>query len=137
MMLVKFSDLSQSDRSNWVMWQVRIHVPDLGGTGVWPGKNGFHKKYKNLDNIVVYLIASIKSKWKNKQMKIWIAGYGYVFFTYVLEGNHQWNSWIFKMTDYLKGSIVKFKLNFEKALENKRESVWWWQISSKTLFFLG
>ena len=24
--------------------------------------------------------------------------------------------------------IVKFKLNFEKALENKRESVWWWQI---------
>ena len=25
------------------------------------------------------------------------------------------------MIDYLKGSIVKFKLNFEKALENKRE----------------
>ena len=23
------------------------------------------------------------------------------------------------MTDYLKGSIVKFKLNFDKALENK------------------
>ena len=37
------------------------------------------------------------------------------------------------MVDYLKGSIVKFKLNFEKAaLENKRESIWWWQISSKT-----
>ena len=36
-----------------------------------------------------------------------------------------------------KGSIVKFKLNFEKALENKRESVWWWQISSKTLVCLG
>ena len=55
-----------------------------------------------------------------------------VFFIYVLEGNLQWNSWIFKMIYYLKGSIVKFKLNFEEALENKRESVWWWQISSKT-----
>ena len=43
----------------------RIHVPDLGGTG----KNGFRKKYKNLDNIAVYLIASLKSKWKNKQIK--------------------------------------------------------------------
>ena len=29
------------------------------------------------------------------------------------------------MIDYLKGSIVDFKLNFEKALENKHESVWW------------
>ena len=48
------------------------------------------------------------------------------FFIYVLEGNLQWNSWIFKVIDYLKGSIVKFKLNFEKALENKCESVWWW-----------
>ena len=36
------------------------------------------------------------------------------------------------MVDYLKGSIIKFKFNFEKALENKRESIWWWQISSKT-----
>ena len=42
----------------------RIHVLDLGGTDVWPGKNGFHKKCKNLDNIAVYLIASLKSKWK-------------------------------------------------------------------------
>ena len=33
--------------------------------------------------------------------------------------------------------IVKFKPNFEKTLENKRESVWWWQISSKTLVCLG
>ena len=41
------------------------------------------------------------------------------------------------MIDYLKGSIVKFKLNFEKALENKYESVRWWQISSKTLVYLG
>ena len=39
------------------------------------------------------------------------------------------------MSDYSKGSIVKFKLNFEKALENKCESVWW-QISSKTLVCL-
>ena len=41
------------------------------------------------------------------------------------------------MINYLKGSIVKFKLNFEKAVENKCESVWWWQISSKTLVCLG
>ena len=40
------------------------------------------------------------------------------------------------MIDYLKGSIVKFNLNFEKALENKRESIWWWRISSKTLVCL-
>ena len=59
-----------------------------------------------------------------------------MFFIYVLEGNFQWDSWIFKMIDYLKDSIVKFKLNFEKALENKCESVWWWQISSKTLVCL-
>ena len=59
------------------------------------------------------------------------------FFIYVLENNLQWNSWIFKTIDYLKGSIVRFKLNFEKALENKCESVWWWQISRKTLVCLG
>ena len=41
------------------------------------------------------------------------------------------------MIDYLKGSIVKFKLNFEKALEKKRESVWSWQIWSKTLVCWG
>ena len=40
------------------------------------------------------------------------------------------------MVDYLKVSIVKFKLNFEKALENKRESISWWQKSSKTLVCL-
>ena len=60
-----------------------------------------------------------------------------VFFIFVLEGNRQWNSWIYKMIDYFKCSIVKFKLNFEKALENKSESVWWWQISSKSLICLG
>ena len=57
-------------------------------------------------------------------------------FIYVLEGNLPWNSWIFKMIDDLKSSIVMFRLNFEKALENKRESIEWWQISSKTLVCL-
>ena len=93
--------------------------------------------YKNLDNIAVYLIASLKSKWKNKQIKKlnnWIRQF---LFIYVLEGNLQWNVTIFKMIDYLKGSIVKFELNFENALENKCESVWWCQISSKTLMCLG
>ena len=47
-----------------------------------------------------------------------------VFFIYVLEGNLQWDSWIFKMINYLKGSIVNFNLNIEKTLENKCESVW-------------
>ena len=56
----------------------------------------------------------------------------FVFLIYVLAGNRQWNRWICKMIDYLKGSIVKFILNFEKALENKCESKWWSQISSKT-----
>ena len=41
----------------WVGW-----VSDLG-------KNGFHKKCKNLHNITVHLIASLQSKWKNKQIK--------------------------------------------------------------------
>ena len=41
------------------------------------------------------------------------------------------------MFDDLIGSIVKFKLNFEKALENKCESAWWWQVSSKTLVCWG
>ena len=34
-----------------------------------PGKKGFRKKCKNLDNIAVPLIGSLKSKWKNKQIK--------------------------------------------------------------------
>ena len=41
------------------------------------------------------------------------------------------------MIGYLKGSIVKFKLNFEKDLENKHESAWWWLMYSKTLVCLG
>ena len=59
-----------------------------------------------------------------------------IVFSYVLEANLQWNKWICKMIGYLKGSIVKFNLNFEKALENKCESIWWWRISSKTLVCL-
>ena len=43
------------------------------------------------------------------------------FFIYVLEGNLQWN--ICNMINYLKDSIVKFKLNFENALESKHESI--------------
>ena len=42
---------------------------------------------------------------------------------YILEGNLQWNSLIWNMIEYLKGSIVKFKLNFENALETKPESI--------------
>ena len=49
-----------------------------------------------------------------------------IVFMYVLEDNCQWNSWICKIIDYLKGTIVKFKLNFEKASENKYELAWWW-----------
>ena len=119
------------------------HVAGQGSMSpTWVGQvsdpeNGFHKKCKNLDNVAVHLIASLKSKWKNKQIQKWITGYGNCFFIYVLEDNLQCNSWFCKMIDYLQGSIVKFKLNFEKALENKRQSVWWWQISSKTLVCLG
>ena len=68
-MLMKFSDLSQSDRSNWVMWQVKDPRPQPGWDGCLTRENGFHKKCKNLDNIGVYLIAYLKSKWKNKQIK--------------------------------------------------------------------
>ena len=94
----------------------RIHVPDLGGTGVWPGKNSFHQNCKHFDNIAVYLIISLKSKWKRSQWKIWMPGYD-TFFYQFQKGNLQWNSWICKMIDYLKGSIVKFHLNLENALE--------------------
>ena len=65
-MLMKFSDLSQSDRSNWVMWQVKDPCPRPGWDGCLTRENGIYKKCKNLDDIAVYLIASSKSKWKNK-----------------------------------------------------------------------
>ena len=83
-----------------------------------PGKNSFHKRCKNLDDIAVYLIASLKSNWKNNKFTIWIPGYF---------------SWIYKMIDFFKGSIVKFELNFENASGNKLESISWWQISSQIL----
>ena len=38
-------------------------------------------------------------------MNSWI----YLFFIYVLEGNIQWNSRIFKVIDYLKSSIVELR----------------------------
>ena len=41
----------------------------------------------------------------------------------VLEGNLQWNTLCCRMLDYLKVSIVKFKLNFKNALESKRELI--------------
>ena len=37
-----------------------------------------------------------------------------VFFNYVLEGNLQWNSWIFKMIDHLKGSILSLNSTLKK-----------------------
>ena len=52
-------------------------------------------------------------------MNTWI----WYVFIYDLGGNLQWNSWFCKLIDYLKGSIIKFKLNFENAFENKRESI--------------
>ena len=53
-------------------------------------------------------------------MNSWIWNF---FLIYVLEGNLQWYRWIGNMIDYLKGSIVKFKLNFEIVLESKHESI--------------
>ena len=52
----------------------RIYVPDLGGTGVWPGKKNFHKKCKNLHNTTVSNnIFKIKvKKQTNKNMNSWI-----------------------------------------------------------------
>ena len=37
-----------------------------------------------------------------------------IVFIYVLEGNFKWNSWIFKMIDYLKGNNVKFNSTLKK-----------------------
>ena len=38
-----------------------------------------------------------------------------LFFTYVLDGNIQWNRWCCQMIDYLKGSFVIFELNFKNT----------------------
>ena len=63
----------------WSCDRSRIHVFDLGGTGVWPGKESFHEKCKNLDDTAVHFITSLKSKRKNIQMKVWAAGYDNCF----------------------------------------------------------
>ena len=44
MMLIKFADLSQSDRSNWFMWQVKDPCPRPGWDGCLTRENSFHKK---------------------------------------------------------------------------------------------
>ena len=64
---MKFADLSQSDHSNRVMWQVKDLCPRPGWDGFLTRENGFHKKCKNLENIAVYLIASLKSKFKKNK----------------------------------------------------------------------
>ena len=47
MMLMKFSDLSKPDYSNWVKWQVK-DSHNRGEKSVWPEKNSFHNKCKDL-----------------------------------------------------------------------------------------
>ena len=46
-MLMNCVAFSQSDSSNWVMWQVTDPLPPLGGTCAWPRKNNFHKNAKS------------------------------------------------------------------------------------------
>ena len=109
-MLMKFSDLSQSDRSNWVMWQVKDPCPRPGWDGCLT-----REKFKNLDNIALYLIVSAKSKWKNKQIKqmnswIWLL----FVCIYVLDGNLQWNCWICEMNDYLKLPLLSLNSILKK-----------------------
>ena len=128
MMLMKFADLSQSNRSNWVMWQVTDPCSRAGWDGcLTREKIAFIKSVKTIILLYIYiavhLITSLKSKWKISKWKIWIAVYDTCFFYQFSGGNLLWNSWICKMIDYLKGSIVKFNLNFENALENKCESI--------------
>ena len=64
MVLMKFSDIYQSDRSKLVMSQFKDPRPRPGWDWCLTRENGFHKKYENLDNIAVYLIASLKSNLK-------------------------------------------------------------------------
>ena len=37
-----------------------------------------------------------------------------VFFIYVLEGNLQWNSWLFKMIDYWKVPLLSLTSTLKK-----------------------
>ena len=69
---MKFADLSQSDRSNWVMWQVKDHVADVGGRVPYPKKIAFIKSVI-IVNIIFNLAMFFKSKWKNTQIIMWIS----------------------------------------------------------------
>ena len=66
MVFMKFANpitqIGSCDRSS-------IHVPNLGGTDVWPEKNSFQKRVKKMDTIAVYLIIFLKWEWKSKQIK--------------------------------------------------------------------
>ena len=57
MMLVRFGDLSQSDCSKWVMWQVKDPQPRPGWDGclTWE-KVAFIKCVKKLNNTTGYLV---------------------------------------------------------------------------------
>ena len=59
-MLIKFADLGQSDHSNRVMWQVKDPCARPGCDGRLTREKIALKKCKNLDNIDVYLITSLK-----------------------------------------------------------------------------
>ena len=74
MMLVKFADLSQSDRSNWVMWQVKDPCPRPGWDGcLTREKIAFIKSIKTWIILLFDCIFKIKMKKmkqiKNKQIK--------------------------------------------------------------------
>ena len=114
MMLIKLADLSQSDHSNWVMWHVKDTCPDMGEMGDWHRNEQLSlRSIKEMNTIAVYLITVWKSKWKKETNKIYeYLGMIIVFFIGVLEGNLQKNSWCYQITDYLIGSLVKFKLYF-------------------------
>ena len=66
---MKFSDLSQSDRSSWVEWQVKVLCPRPGWDGCLTREEMAFIKSVKTYNIEAYLIASLKPKWKNKQIK--------------------------------------------------------------------
>ena len=82
MTLMKFADLSQSDRSNWVIWQVKDPCP-WQGMDVWPGKKSY-KNCKKKDNIALYLISFLKSTWKNKTIRNRNTWTWYLFFLSML-----------------------------------------------------
>ena len=67
MMLVKFADLSQLDRSNWVMWQVKDPCPRPGWDGcLTREKIAFIKSVKTWIILLFDCIFKIKMKKINK-----------------------------------------------------------------------